>query len=366
MLTTRRGPSLRLRVLGTPIRISWSFPVVIIAFGLLGRREPGLIAAWMALVTISVLVHEGGHVAALRAFGIRSEVTLMWLGGLTTGDEHARLSPWRSIAVSVAGPAAGLSLGLLIELTLFASEGRFVVWLATASWLVNIWWSLLNLLPITPLDGGHVVREFFIMASRAGRVAMSWFVVGLTTASVALVVALDGRAAWFVGIVAMLMFATNLRFLAITDQQRRIQAAEIAHDQLLDGELESGIGVLLPLAMSNGPKVVNTSAFTTLGWALLHERRFDELMRLDPNRFHPEHRGLLDAAVAWYRGDLNGAYNVLSQSLASGAIDPPDGYFRRVFGRLGELDRLTQWIGQLPHESAVRASARLHAAVASY
>lgn len=354
-----------MRVLGTPIRISWSFPIVIVALGLLGRRDPGVIAAWLALVTVSVLVHEGGHVAALRAFGIRSEVTLMWLGGLTTGDEDARLSPWRSIAVSVAGPLAGLSLGLLIELTLFASEGRFVAWLAAASWLVNVWWSLLNLLPITPLDGGHVVREFFVMASRAGRVAMAWLVGLLSAASIALVVALDGRAAWLVGIVAVLMFATNIRFLAITEHQRRVQAADMAHDELLAGELASGIGVLLPLAMTAEPKVVNTSAFTTLGWALLHERRFDDLMRLDPARFHPEHRGLLDAAVAWYRGDLNGAYNTLSQSLASSAIDPPAGYFRRVFGRIGELDRLTQWIGQLPHESALRASARLHESVAS-
>ena len=71
MLTTkkRRGPALRFRLFGTPVRIGLGFPIAIVALplifgGQLGR-SPALLGAWLGLVTLSVLVHEAGHVLSL-------------------------------------------------------------------------------------------------------------------------------------------------------------------------------------------------------------------------------------------------------------------------------------------------------------
>ena len=114
----QRGPALRFRLFGTPIRIGIGFPLTIVAVPLLllgeRGRDPRFLLAWLALVTVSVLVHEGGHVAALRMYGFRPEVSLNAFGGLTSTEDTGHLRPSRSILVSLAGPAAGIALGIAV------------------------------------------------------------------------------------------------------------------------------------------------------------------------------------------------------------------------------------------------------------
>lgn len=359
-----KGPGLRFGVFGTPVRIGLTFPIAILAIpylfgGDLGRR-PDMLAAWLALVTVSVLVHEGGHVAALRYFGLRSQVSLNAFGGLTSTLTEARLSPWRSIVVSLAGPLTGMALAVTVEMALVPIGGRTALWLRSASWFVNMWWSLFNLMPIAPLDGGHVMRELVTIASRrrgGSIVALVAFVVAI---SVGAWWWLGDDAPWLVAIGIGLMVVTNVGFFAFTARQRTIQEIELAHERLIDGELHEPLATLLPIAWSEQSSLIGEGAYTTMAWALLHERRFDELAYLDATRFHPHHAPLLTAATAWFRGDLPTAMNLVSESLATGRVDPPDTYFNRVFGRLGELDRLGQRISSLPADAAVRAGERFH------
>jgi len=354
---------MRFSLFGTPIRVNFTFPLVVIGLSLLSTRDPRLIAGWLALVTVSVIVHEFGHVAALRAFGYRPEVSLVAMGGLTSTEQSGALSHWRSILVSVAGPVAGILLGVSIELALSPYDGRSVDLLASASWIVNIWWSAFNLLPIMPLDGGHVLREFFEMASRRRGAAVAWLIALVSALSLGFWFALRDRFPLIAVGIIVLMIATNIRYFAITRRQLQLQSIEIGHEQLSGGDLDEGLARLVPVAFSTDSALINSQTYTTLGWALLHQRRFDELAHLDPARFHPNHRALLTAATSWYRGDLPGAFALVTHALRDGPIDPPDSYFGRVFGRLGEVDRLVQGIGQLPAEESLRAGSRLHTAL---
>jgi stage IV sporulation protein FB len=77
-----------------------------------------------------------------------------WRGGASRRDR---------ILISLAGPGAGLALGvpLLIVLTIVGWPAEFFSReILTALVIVNIGWSVFNLLPIWPLDGGHVVRDW--------------------------------------------------------------------------------------------------------------------------------------------------------------------------------------------------------------
>ena len=62
--------------------------------------------------------------------------------------------------VSGAGPAAGLILGIgaLVPISML---GGFLPewgqWMLAQLAVINIFWSIFNLLPMLPLDGGHVV-----------------------------------------------------------------------------------------------------------------------------------------------------------------------------------------------------------------
>lgn len=362
-MAKRRVPAIRFRVFGTTVRIGLSFPLVIVALPLLvgGElgRTPWVLAAWLGLVTVSVLVHEAGHVAALRACGFHPDVTLNALGGLTSTDERGTITPWQSIGVSLAGPAAALMLGISVNSALIPINTPEANWFRSASWFVNIWWTAFNLLPIVPLDGGHVSREFVEMASRK----RGGTIVALAAATVAIIAA----AWWFfgrdypllVGGALALMVLTNARYFAFTRKQRRSQAIAIAHEQLTTGDIDGGLRTLLPLIRSEDTWLVGVEAYTTVGWALLHRRRFGELEQLELGRFHPAHRPLLEAALRWYNGDLTAAMPLVVESLATARVELPDDYFSYTFGRIGELDLLASYVDSLPADAATVVGARL-------
>jgi len=115
MTRKRKSPGLDLVVFGTRLRISWTFPIAILVLGFHLRDRPVELVTLAVLLTTSVLVHESGHVVALRKFGHHPRVELGWLGGLTISEERRALTPTRSIIVSLAGPAFGIALGIIIE-----------------------------------------------------------------------------------------------------------------------------------------------------------------------------------------------------------------------------------------------------------
>jgi membrane-associated protease RseP (regulator of RpoE activity) len=159
------------RLFGIPVRVEPVFLVVMALLGLqLAEEDWRLVLIWVGVAFVSILVHELGHALTLKAFGQRSQIHLQGFGGVTLSQR--RLTRNRSIAVSVAGSLAALLLLWLPARTLNGSD-----WIREQStWVqngvlfaayVNLWWSVANLLPIRPLDGGNVATELFgIRAAR--------------------------------------------------------------------------------------------------------------------------------------------------------------------------------------------------------
>jgi stage IV sporulation protein FB len=153
------GPSRsQFSVAGVPVRVEPAFFVII---ALLGATSfvisPWLVVSWVVIAFVSILVHELGHAFAFRAFGIAPDITLHGFGGLTTGSGN--LSPARHIVVSLAGPVAALCLlglpAVWLASSATPSSRELELMVQQAVW-INVGWSALNLLPILPLDGGHV------------------------------------------------------------------------------------------------------------------------------------------------------------------------------------------------------------------
>jgi Zn-dependent protease len=116
---------------------------------------------WVVVVFISVLFHELGHALVGRRFGLSPQITLYSMGGLTSWSEAKEISPAKNLAISLAGPAAGFLLGGICfvagpALLSTAPSELFTVAYRDLIW-VNIGWGVFNLLPILPLDGGHVL-----------------------------------------------------------------------------------------------------------------------------------------------------------------------------------------------------------------
>jgi len=159
---------LQFRCFGVPVRVTpWFFlAAVLLGRGYLKDGEPEYLICWVICLFVSILVHEMGHALVASAFGWPPSVVLYHFGGLAMFQPYRNYTPWRSIAVSFAGPAAGF---LLYGFVLFVEE--ILVW--TQTWpgkvgvmalaqleFVNLWWGLVNLLPALTLDGGRISQEF--------------------------------------------------------------------------------------------------------------------------------------------------------------------------------------------------------------
>ena len=152
---------------GIPVRIATSFWIIAILFGTgtggntSAARAVAEALIWTAIVFVSILMHELGHATAARAFGAAPTITLHALGGLThfEAGKFSRLQHW---LVSFAGPAVGLLLGTTVYFVTRAypvttTDARDLV---RSILFVNIGWSIVNLLPVLPFDGGQMLSAF--------------------------------------------------------------------------------------------------------------------------------------------------------------------------------------------------------------
>lgn len=115
---------------------------------------------WIACVFVSILIHELGHVVTGRLFGAHGHIVLYSFGGLAIGSS-ALGNRWQRIAVYLAGPLAGFILYGIVRLLDPGPRSRL---LEDAFWdlkQINLFWGIINLLPIWPLDGGQISRDLF-------------------------------------------------------------------------------------------------------------------------------------------------------------------------------------------------------------
>jgi Zn-dependent protease len=150
------------------------------------------LALWIVIATLAVLTHEYGHAFAARACGAEPHIALVGFGGVTSFTPAHPLSRARSLGISLAGPAVGLVLGGAAWLAMNAygpglTEGGWQdVSLQLARWTC-LGWSVLNLLPILPLDGGQAMRELLPgdPATRTRRAALVSIVAAVLAAVLA-------------------------------------------------------------------------------------------------------------------------------------------------------------------------------------
>lgn len=176
---------LHFSIAGIPVRVHPLFWLVTLLLGSSGRISLVRILIWVVVVFISILVHELGHALAMRMYGQDASVVLYGGGGLAIPRFARRgrdgFDRNQQIVVSLAGPLAGFLLAALVllivvvlggnvsMLPLFGiipllqasipagGTGGFVANLLISIFLwVNIFWGLINLMPIYPLDGGRV------------------------------------------------------------------------------------------------------------------------------------------------------------------------------------------------------------------
>lgn len=120
-----------------------------------------------ALALVACLVfHEYGHIRAMKYFGMKTKgiYLIPFLGGLALSDEKIN-TRWQDVVISIMGPFFGLVLSIVFTILYWVTGEMIFAGLAVFNALLN----LFNLLPILPLDGGHVLKSItFSMNSWIG------------------------------------------------------------------------------------------------------------------------------------------------------------------------------------------------------
>jgi stage IV sporulation protein FB len=182
---------LRFSVAGIPIRVHPLFWLIALLLGSSGDIIQ--LPIWVFAVFVSILIHELGHALAMQRYGQPSRIILHFAGGLTvpepvswgSGSANVGLRSNQEIFISLAGPGAGFLLAALVAIgvtisggsiitnwlfgiiplpvaALLPIGGRVISLLVTMLLWVNVFWGLINLLPVYPLDGGNVARNLLI------------------------------------------------------------------------------------------------------------------------------------------------------------------------------------------------------------
>ena len=206
---------------GIPVRVlPWHWLMsVLMGWDFMHDPENGpvLLIIWVAIVFVSILVHEMGHALAANLFGYPPHILLYQFGGLTLFEPYRGYSTGKAIAITLAGPAAGFLLGMAVLVASFA-VGIGFGWklsgdVATAALgmalFINFFWTILNLMPVMPLDGGQVCREVCLALSpRSGMTVALWI-------SIVVAVLIGGGALLlqdtFLGIMFLLLAAQNFQ-----------------------------------------------------------------------------------------------------------------------------------------------------------
>ncbi|AJT65960.3 Putative zinc metalloprotease Rip3 [Streptomyces lydicus] len=257
------GGSVRLgRVLGVPLRMHWSVPllVVLFAYGLGHRTLPvwtpgrpavvyavaGVVGA--ALFMGSLVLHETAHAATARRKEISVEDVTLWaLGGMTRMGRPKTASAAFLVAVSgpltslvIGGAALGAGIGLHALAGWAAVPAVVLLWLGWA----NLFLGVFNLLPAVPLDGGRVVQALLwwrmgdreradMTASRGGQVtgvlmAVGGWVLLLRGAPVGLWVV-------FIGLFIMVVAGAERRHAALHTALRGVRVSETMTSPVFTG-----------------------------------------------------------------------------------------------------------------------------------
>ncbi|HKV41995.1 MAG TPA: site-2 protease family protein [Blastocatellia bacterium] len=209
---------MRFKVFGIPVRIDFTFWIMIVILGDVKLSQPDLLAEWVGVVLVSVLVHELGHALIARRFGREPRIQLYGMGGLTSWDADRDFSHFRSILISLSGPGAGFLLASVTwAISLAVPQARSTLLgqhiFHDLMW-VNFAWGVFNLFPILPLDGGNVMGSIEEWMTKKPHRTISHIISMVLAAAIAIVtLAARGSLDWWIAMLGGLFALTNLMAL---------------------------------------------------------------------------------------------------------------------------------------------------------
>ncbi len=282
---------------GVHVRISWFFPLLIAYFLIKPDFTVAMGVAVSCVLVVSVLLHEFGHILGARLTGGSGNEILLWpLGGLAFVRPASTMTS--QLLTTGGGPLVNLALCaativptlqndfLKDALNPFVLPGlafgdHLIRDLLVLTFCLNWVLLVINLIPVMPLDGGHMLRSIATLRMGARRAIELSVVVGFVVGVIAMVIGLFAERAWIV-LMGALVFITNLV------ERHQLQQADHYDDSFMGYDFSQGYTSL----EQSEAQVERQPGF----WKRWRERRRAEKERRQAEK-DQENERLLDALL---------------------------------------------------------------------
>ena len=300
-----------------PISIRPLFWLVAFFIGWLWTMS--LTGAFIALFVIffSVLIHEFGHALTACAFKQKTRIELAAFGGFTY-REGGRLKLWKEFIVVLNGPIAGFLLFLAAYFTyrLFPIQNEMVSFMLKFTYMANFFWTIINLIPVMPLDGGHLL-SIILEAIFGFKGIKAAIIIGLVIA-VSISIFFFATGMFLVGALFLILTFESFRSLRYyrifkeedrnTDLQELLKSADIDLD---NGNNQAALEKLEKVRSSVKEGILYTIAVQRIAEIFRIEERYDEAYQM----LLPIHKRLSGENLSSFQflAHMNGDYEMVTE-----------------------------------------------------
>ena len=325
-------------LLGFKVHVQPGFVMFMALIVIVYGDEFGL---WLAgAIAVFTIIHELGHAVSARQNGAHAEISLGFLAG------YASYAPTRSISrlghavISFSGPGIHIASSLALLLALGANpldRSSFDANAATSA----IWWAgpvigALNLIPILPLDGGHIVLQGLdrLFPGRSDRIMLLFSITVTGIAAAVMFVSPNLRG---FGIFIAFLMVTQLQMLGASKEP---QSPWISANNALEAGKENRARRLLVAALSHSrPNAVPMALALESGQL----RALVELLP-DPKPFGDPTNEYLLANILISLGEFEDAAHYAAGSFERNPNTLSASAVARASGALGDQGTAIGWL----------------------
>lgn len=238
----------------------------------------------------SLLVHEYGHALTALYFGAKPSITLEAFGGKAEYNGLG-MTPKHHFLITLNGPLLESVLIFLSYSVLKSGvfdHSYYMNYFLNVTMRLNILWCLLNLIPVAPLDGGHLVR--YMLERKFGHKGYrASIIIGLIAVGV-FAPYLFFKGLFFFGVLLVIMGLQNFQVL---QEEKRASGENNPFGTYLKGveamknnDLEKAKTLLTKLLKSKDSKIKHLSTESLA--KIYHqenqpEKSYDLLLKIDPH-----------------------------------------------------------------------------------
>lgn len=219
-----------------PVRIHLGFWLIAALIGFLNSMSLWGTIIWMVVIFVSILVHEFGHALTAKFFGLSPRIELVAFGGATI-YQPTQLSRGKEFLIILFGPLFGFGLFILASLLLyyFPLTNKAIVYMLQIFRFVNLFWTMINLFPIFPLDGGQMVRVVCEVISPRKGFRISLYISIVFGVGLAFLCFFSNL--YIIGFILLLMIFQNFELLRMTkNMDPMMKQDEMSQDPFFEGK----------------------------------------------------------------------------------------------------------------------------------